>query len=383
MSKPRKFNARRLLDAFAHNINELEALFKEFKIDTGSEFTPESASSAILDTPSVPEDFTTLLYELHDLATPEGLEAIEAAIDRYAVLVPIIDEDITPAVAALRLRNADKDAFQHALDRLFAAGLQGGSVALFPGRSAIPIPDEKAAADGFERELNKKLAEWKGALAFQIRPYTDGQRLVILVFCERTAEVHLEFAPGKKALKSSIRRPVLQDMVLYNQDTGELEIEARHEKHREILRSAFAVGVMGEDSFFPIEAETRVLKLQNLLLRNFDLPVRSGHTAIVTGIKVKHVGDGKPVTLGFGATRHDLIAFIRSRNSMGMIEGGKVTGLRIELVLGPRRADRKSIELTGDNRIKFNRSTRTEDVYQYLRDWELMGQDYLAHEDAA
>jgi hypothetical protein len=382
MSKQRKFNARRLFDAFAHNINELESLFQEFKIDAGLEFTPESACSAILDGPTVPEDFTTLLYELHDLATPEGLEAVEAAIDRFAVSAPI-PGDITPAVAALRLRNANRDAFQHALDRLFAAGLQGGSVAMFPGRSAIPIPDEKVAAEGFERELNKKLSEWRGALAFQIRPYTDGQRLVILVFCERTAEVQLEFAPGKKALKSSIRRPVLQDMVLYNQDTGELEIEARHEKHREILRSAFAFGVMGDDGFFPIEAETRVLNLQNLLLRNFDLPVRSGHTAIVTGIKVKHVGDGKPVTLGFGATRHDLIAFIRARNSMGMIEGGKVTGLRIELVLGPRRADRKSIELTGDNRIKFNRSTRTDDVYQYLRDWELMGQDDLANEDAA
>jgi hypothetical protein len=383
MSKIRKFNARTLFDAFSKNINELQALFSEFEVKTESEFSPESACAAILDGPDAPEEFMALLYELHDLATPEGLEAVEAAIDRHAVSAPILGEDITPAVAALRLRNADKDAFQHALDRLFAAGLQGGSVALFPGRSAATIPDENAAADGFERELNKKLSEWKGALAFQIRPYTDGQRLVILVFCERSAEVQLEFDHGKKALKSSIRRPVLQDMVLYNQDTGELEIEARHEKHREILRSAFSVGVMGDDSFFPIEAETRVLNLQNLLRRNFDLPVRAGHTAIVTGIKVKHVGDGKPVTLGFGATRHDLIAFIRARNSMGMIEGGKVTGLRIELVLGPRRDDRKSIELTGDNRIKFNRSTRTEDVYQYLRDWELMGQDNLAHENAA
>ena len=68
---------------------------------------------------------------------------------------------------------------------------------------------------------------------------------------------------------------------------------------------------------------------------------------------------------------------------MGLIEGGRITAVRIELVLGARRADRKSIELTGTNRIKFNRSTHTEDVYQYLRDWSIMGQDDMAQESAA
>ncbi len=383
MSKQRKFNARRLFDAFAHNINELESLFSEFKVDIGPEFTPEVACSILLDGPPVHDDFTALLYELADLDTPEGLENVEAAIGRYAVSAPILGEDVPPAVAALRLRNADPEAFRHALDRLFAAGLQGGSVALFPGHSAVQIVDEKTAVAGFELELNKKLSEWKGALAFNIRPYTDGRRLVILVFCERTAEVQWEFDHGRKTVLSRIRRPVIQDMVLYNQESGELEIEAGQEKHREILRSAFAVGVMGDDKFFPIEAETRVLCLQNLLRRNFSLPVRTGHSAIVTGIKIKHKHNRKPVTLGFGATRHDLIEFIRSRNAMGLIEGGIITGVRIELVLGPRRLDRKSIELTGDNRIKFNRSTHTEDVYQYLRDWSIMGHDDMARESAA
>ena len=385
MSKIRKFNARTLFDAFSQNINELQALFSEFGVKTEAEFTPESACAAILDGPAVPDDFTAVLYELNDLASPEGLERVEAAIARYAVTDPIIETGITPAVAALRLRYANPEAFQHALDRLFASALQGKSVALFPGRAPVAIADENVAAEGFKRELTKNSSKWKDAMGFSIRPYTDGRRLVILVFCERPASVELEFDHTKKTVKSSIRRPVIQDMVLYNQETGELEIEASHKNHREILRSAFAVGVMGDDSFFRIEEETRVLKLQNLATLNFNLPVQpgSGHTAIITGIKVKHLGGDKPVTLGFGANRHDVIEFIRSRDCMRMIEGGVITTIRIELVLGPRRMDRKSIELTGSNRIKFNRSTHSEDVYQYLRHWTLMGQGHVAAESAA
>jgi hypothetical protein len=142
---------------------------------------------------------------------------------------------------------------------------------------------------------------------------------------------------------------------------------------------------MGDERFFSIEEETRVLSLQSLPRRDFALPVipGSGHSAMITGIKVKHLDEEKPVSVGFGTNRQDIIDFIRNRDGMGMIEGGVITGVRIELVLGPRRMDRKSIELTGSNRIKFNRSTRSEDVYDYLRHWSLMGQDQLAAQSAA
>jgi hypothetical protein len=385
MSAVRKFNVRTLFDAFSRLPDELEALFTEFGVQAGPPFNADSACSAILDSDAVPDEFMALLYELNDLSGPEGLEQVEAAMERFGLSGPIIEPGFPPAVAALRLRNADPVAFQNALDRLFAHGLQGKSVALFPGRTAVEVRDERLAAEGFERELTKQLSCWKDALGFSIRPYTDGRRLVILVFCERAATVQLEFDHSRKSVKSLIRRPVIQDMLIYNQDNGELEIDASYQKHREILRSAFATGVMGDERFFRIEEETRVLNLQSLVRRGFALPVQpgSGHSAMITGIKVKHIGADKPVTFSFGANRHDAIEFIRDRDGMGLIEGGVVTSVRIELVLGPRRTDRKSIELTGSNRIKFNRSTRSEDVYEYLRHWSIMGQDQLAAQSAA
>ena len=166
----------------------------------------------------------TLLYQLNDLATPADREIVEATAASFAIRGDTPGPDVPHARAALWLWNADKDAFGSAMDRLAAWGVNGGQVAMFPGRSAIAIADPAAAVAGFETQLNHNLKEWKGALGFNVRHYIDGSMLVILVFCERTAEVQWEFDHGKKEVKSGIRRPVIQDVLFYDQQTGELEM---------------------------------------------------------------------------------------------------------------------------------------------------------------
>ena len=383
MSKSRKFNARRFFDAFHGHENELSALFAGFDRPLPEPFTTEAACKAASEDFGPEEQLTPLLYQLNDLATPAGREIVEATAASFAIGGETPGPDVPHARAALWLWNADKDAFGSAMDRLAAWGVNGGQVAMFPGRSAVAIADPAAAVAGFETQLNHNLKEWKGALGFNVRHYIDGSMLVILVFCERTAEVQWEFDHGKKEVKSGIRRPVIQDVLFYDQQTGELEIEAGHAKHREILRRAFAEGVMNDDSFFPIEQCTRVLRLQNLFGREFKLPTRQGHTAIITGIKIKDSNHRKPVTMGFGANRLHVVDYLRSKDAMGLLRVGTITSVRIELVLGQGRMDRKSIELNGDNRIKFNRASHADEVYQYLRYWTLMGQSNLAEESAA
>jgi hypothetical protein len=383
MSKQRKFNARRFFDAFHGHENELSALFAGFDRPLPEPVTTEGACRAASDDFGANEKLTPLLYQLNDIATPAGREIIEATAASFAIMGDAPGPDVTHARAALWLWNSDKDAFESAMDRLAALGVQGGQVAMFPGRSAITIADPATAVAGFETQLNENLKEWKGALGFNVRHYIDGTMLVILVFCERTAEVQWEFDHGKKEVKSGIRRPVIQDVLFYDQHTGELEIEAGHAKHREILRCAFAKGVMNDDSFFPIEECTRVLCLQNLITHDFKLPTRQGHTAIITGIKIKDSNHRKPVTMGFGANRVDVVDYLRGKDAMQLLKAGAITSVRIELVLGRGRLDRKSIELNGDNRIKFNRASHADEVYQYLRHWTIMGQCNLAEESAA
>ncbi|MCX6864854.1 MAG: hypothetical protein NTV46_01305 [Verrucomicrobia bacterium] len=386
MSKSRKFNARRFFDAFQGHENELATLFTHFGRTLPEPFTTESTAREACKDFGAVDPLTVLLYQLNDLASTKGREIIEATAASFAIPGDVPGTDVTHQRAALWLWNADKDdAFESAMDRLAASGVQGGQIALFPGKSAKLIEDDAIALAGFETQLNANIASWKGAERFIVHHYRDGTMLVILVFCERTAEVHWELEPGTMAVKTRIGRPVIQDVLFYDQSTGELEIEAGQVKHREVLRNSFAVGVMSDDSFFPMEQSTRVLNLQKLIGMDFKLPVRpgSGHQVQITGVTLKEFIARRSFTSDFTANRHDVIAMLRAKKAEGLLEKATVHKVRIELILGPGRLDRKSIELSGDNRIKFNRASHADEVYQYLRHWTLMGNRGVEEQSAA
>jgi hypothetical protein len=383
MSKQRKFNARALFDGFLGHEGELKALFSTFGHTPPDPFTTEAACRVTSEDFGSADPLTAIFHQFHDLATPKGREIIEAVAASFAIGGDIPGGDVTHQRAALWLWNADKDAFESAMDRLAASGVHGGQIALFPGQSAKTIADPVAAVAAFEAQLNDNLKDWNGAESFKVHHYLDGSMLVILVFCERTAEPRMELDHATKAVKTRIGRPVVQDVLFYDQSTGELEIEAGRPKHREILRNAFAVGVMGDDSFFPMEEHTRVLNLMKLRERGFALPTRPGHSASITAIALKIPVGGKQLSANFSANRHDVVAALRSLNSQGLLTSAVIRRLRIELVLGTGRLDRKSIELSTPNGIKFNRASHVDSVYQYLRHWSLMGQDNMEAESAA
>jgi hypothetical protein len=325
---------------------------------------------------------TILFYQMHDLATPKGRDIIHSTAASFAISTKVPGTDVTHQRAALWLWNADKDAFESAMDRLAASGIQGGQIALFPGKLTKIIEDDAAAVVGFEGQLNANIGSWKGAERFTIHHYRDGTMLVILVFCERTAEVNWEMDPRSNVVKTRIGRPVIQDVLFYDQSTGELEIEASSLRHREVLRNSFAKGVMGDDSFFPLEEETRVLNLQKLIELDFKLPVRTGHQVQITAVTLKEFISKKPFTATLSANRQDVIEILRSKEAAGLLNSTSIGSVRIELILGPGRLDRKSIELSGDNRIKFNRASHADEVYRYLRHWTLMCNRVLEEQDA-
>jgi hypothetical protein len=326
---------------------------------------------------------TILFYQIHDLATPKGRDIIHSTAASFAIPAEVPGTDVTHQRAALWLWNADKDAFESAMDRLAASGIQGGQIALFPGRSAKIIEDDAAAVAGFVGQLNANIASWKGAERFTIHHYRDGSMLVILVFCERTAEVNWEMDPGSSVVKTRIGRPVIQDVLFYDQSTGELEIEASQQKHREVLRNSFAEGVMGDDSFFPIEEQTRVLNLKKLIELDFKLPVRTGHQVQITAVTLSELIARRPFTAILSANRQDVVEILRAKNASGLLNRSSIRKVRIELILGTGRLDRKSIELSGDNRIKFNRASHADEVYRYLRHWTLMGNRRVEEHSAA
>lgn len=383
MSKQRKFNARRFFDGFHGHEDELASLFTSLGRPLPAPFTTETAAKAASEADSLSAPLTTMLYQFNDLATRKGRDIVLSTAQSFAIPGDMPGTDMTNQRAALWLWNADKEAFESAMDRLAASGIQGGQIALFPGKSARIIEDDATAMAGFVKQLNANIASWKGAERFTVHHYRDGSMLVILVFCERTAEVNWEMDPGSSAVKTRIGRPVIQDVLFYDQSTGELEIEASHQKHREVLRNSFAEGVMGDDSFFPMEEQTRVLNLQKLIELDFKLPVRTGHQVQITAVTLSELIARKPFTATLSANRQDVIEILRAKKAAGLLDRASIRSVRIELILGTGRLDRKSIELSGDNRIKFNRASHADEVYRYLRHWTLMGNRVVEEQSAA
>ena len=383
MTTKRKFNAARFFDAFQSHEDELATLLTSHSVPVPAPLDTGAICRMVRDATHADDSLTCLLHQLNDLATTKGREIVMSTATSFVIPGGHPGTDMTDQRAALWLWNTNKDAFESAMDRLAASGIQGSQIALFPGRSAKSIEDDAAAVAGFEGQLNANIASWKGAERFTIHHYRDGAMLVILVFCERTAEVSWEMDHGSSVVKTRIGRPVIQDVLFYDESTGELEIEASHAKHREVLRNSFAEGVMGDDSFFPMEEQTRVLNLQKLVELNFTLPVRTGHQVQITAVTLREFFSMKPFTVTLSANRQDVIEILRAKHAAGLIERASIRSVRIELILGSGRLDRKSIELSGDNRIKFNRASHADEVYRYLRHWTLMGNRVVEEQSAA
>lgn len=382
MTNIRKFNVRKLFESFTGHLTELESLFTEFNVHVQGAFTPESAATAVQQA-GTDVDLTALLYELNDLATQAGFEHVEDASDSFCVAAKVVEPGIPPAVAALRLRNADKDAFRNALDRLLVGSLVRKPVGVHYGMDARPITNVDASVGRFEHELRTILASVKDTPQFTIRHYVDGDLLIVLVFREQTASVQMQFESDGKTIRSSITRPVIEDMVAYDQKTGKLEIEAGRPKAREALRRAFAVGVMGDNSFFRTEQMEKINRLDTLLRNNFHLPVHSGHTVKITELQLVEKISMAPVKYLISRSGECIINTVRTflRTSEGV--EFSILKARIELTLGTGRSDRKVIELSGTNRIKYNRKTKADEVERYLSDWSLSRVVQLDKQSAA
>lgn len=103
----------------------------------------------------------------------------------------------------------------------------------------------------------------------------------------------------------------------------------------------------------------------------------------ITAVTLREFIATKPFTAILTANRKDVIEILRAKNAAGLLNRTSVKKVRIELILGTGRLDRKSIELSGDNRIKFNRASHADEVYRYLRHWTLMGTRRVEEQSAA
>lgn len=372
MNKHRKFNSETFFRGFEGHESELHGLFAAYGVNAPEDGDVAALYSVLIGaTSDEVQNLLACLHELNDLSSGEGREILDQTCIQMGVDPP--SEDVCNPRAACSVFSHHRPVFDHAMELLAVRSIQSHNVAVFPGRDAYPISDGDATAVEMAALLRTPLRQIKNTDALEVRHYFDGDMFVVVVFCERNAEVHLEFGSSTSRVVSRVRRPADQHVLLYHQSTGHLEIEGARVRERAILREAFSVAAFGDEEFFPANEDSELLALGSLIEHNFTLATRPGHTARVTALRLSGAHGGRKASFDFRSGRNDLIDVLHARRMLeGATPGMEVHSVRIELVLEQNRNGRKSIILTGPNSIQFNRASHADAVYRYLQDWGLI-----------
>jgi len=372
MPTHRKFNSEQFFRGFQGHENELHGLFTARGVNAPDVLDVDSFYATLIRRPNEEvESLLSCLHELNDLCSKEGREILDRTCAAMDVTPPA--DDVCNPRAACQIFLHHPEVFNHAMELLAVHSIQAHNVAIFPGREPVAITAPGVVARTMARLLRTALLKDKNTDRVEVRHYFDGDVFVMVVFCERTAEVHLEFGSRSRRVTARVRRPADQHVLLFYQATGWLEIEGARAKERAILRRAFAEAAFDDEEFFPDSEDSHLLNLDHLIESNFNLPTRLGHTARITGLKLNAPAGGAKLACDFTLGRRDLVGVLESRQMLrGALMGATVHSVRIELILDSTRAGRKSIILKGANSIQFNRTSYSDLVYDYLHTWGLM-----------
>lgn len=364
--------------AFHGREPELAALFERFGI-VGPD--PIAAGSSLRLEPENPNTehglargrLRVVLEEITKLASPPGREVIEQVCSAHGLKGPGF-EFSGPRVALWFWLNHAR-LFEGAVD-LLEARRQGpchrGGCWL-PVEGTATIDPEKLAASAraqFKRE------GWAGRLV--VEENSRGSLLEFAVFWEGPAQVSREFGPGGLAARES--RPVREAWLRYDCDRGELEIEGGTARERAALWRAFMGAAYAKSQSVPLPPPR--LCLDHLLAKNFRFQTRPGHSARLDGVRIAGQRNRRRFSLelqadGTGANVREMILAEPGLREWSGEPGERGSGFKVEkariaLVLGPTRAGKKVIELSGPDEIGFDRATHAKEVYGYLREWRVL-----------
>jgi len=371
LTKHRKFNADRFLDKFEGQ----EVLLRHY---VGQWDGQIPLSCETLDVPMLKgflahgdgdgkDAMMEGLYRAYDLCTEPGHEHLVSAC-RDCGYQPDANGELPVECLSLKVLTEHEDAFNLAYDRNALETAERFS--LYRGKAAQPIADPDSAARAFQERLAETFQKDKHTERVLVRFYREGPYLHFIVYHEKRTRAELVFT-GTKAhprVSPTIFRPAQQDFVSYNEETGQLEIEARFEQEEAALRTQFAACCLGDAEFFEAPAAAKRLNLARIGEPDFSLPVDEDYTAAL-------------VELHFMLKQQYGPSFVV--RSKGVLETLDLNSLRRRLAGGAvRRAvfrigfpdDRrgKRVELAGTNTITFKRATHAEDVFRYLRNWGVL-----------
>ena len=369
--KHRTFNADRFLDKFQGR----EVILRSFVglwdgrlgLDTTSLDVPHFKEYLVNGDGDGKDDLLESLYMAYDLCTERGYEDLVSACNECSYS-PDGNGKLPVECLSLKVRTENEDAFTLAYDRYNL--WRAERFTIFSGKSAAGIVDAGAASSAFQAKLAEIFKDHKNSDRVLVRHYQEGAYTNFIVYHEKRVKAELIFKGTRMRPKvtPTILRPAQQDFISYNNETGQLEIEAGFEKEETALRKAFAECCLKDEDFFDSPGSSDCLNLARIAADDFDMPVDEDHSASLAELhfNIKQT--------------HGPSFVVRSKNVMETLEknylrkrlpGGTIRRAVFKIMFPDDRRG-KRIELSGTNKIKFKRATHAEDVFRYLKNWGIV-----------
>lgn len=372
--KHRKFTADRFLDKFKGQEEVLWTYLARWcdnLPDFPEERTLDGFKAYLKDAPQnceAHEEMIEGLYKAHDLSTKQGYENLWDAITQNQVDIDP-DHELHREVLALKLLTEDPPTFQLAVD-MWSVSKVVGFVA-YKGKEPREIPElTDELISTFESRLRGLFTEYKGERKVLIRHFKDGLAVNFIVYHEvrQKAELVFEGANGAHEVNPLIFRPVRQDFLTYLPSAGKIEIETPVQKDRDSMRRAFGEVCLNDASFFEEQDSEDILDFTPLRKPDFEFDLDGEDKAVLTEIYFRaHQRHGPRFTI---ASEH-AFETLDLNGLRHHLETAEIRAVKIKLTF-PENKRGKSIHLSGKNKIAFNRSTRVEEVFGYLKRWGLL-----------
>jgi hypothetical protein len=382
MAKHRAFNADRFLDKFQGR-EELLRTYAELwgeglEVEISALDVPSFKQFLVEGDGARKEEFLEELYRVWDLATERGHEDLVAACGDLGY-DPDPEGNLPVECLSLKVRTENEEGFNLAYDR--AAMEKAEQFSVFQGEPGRQIEDLEAAVGRLRAKLEVEFQDHKKSDRVLVRGYREGVYTNFIIYHEKRTQAVLVFQGTKVKLKVSpaVFRPAQQDLVSYNQQTGELEIEAHFEKEEGLLRRSVAECCLGNAELFEKPEAAQKFNLGVLAGEDFVLEVDEGDAATLIELHFRLKQKHAPV---FVIRSKDVLETLDLNRMRQRLAGATIQRAVFKLQFPDDRRG-KRVELRGTNKMRFKRATHAEDVLRYLARWGMLGAGELAGTDSA
>lgn len=378
MATHRTFNADRFLDKFqgfeallqgfvALWAGRLDLKVKGLTIANFKKWLGEGKGDA-------KDELLEALYQVYDLCTDRGHEDLLAAC-KDLDYDPDPDHALPVECLSLKVRTEREEIFTFARGRNNFFHAERFSI--YQGEIAREIDKPDRAAKKFNGLLSKAFKDHKGSDRVLVRQYVEGTYVNFIVYHEKRVKVTLTLKGPKDRpkVKANIFRPAQQDFLSYNQETGQLEIEAGFRNEEKKLRRNFADACFSDAEFFDGPHAADRFRLAAIADNNFTLKCPMGISATLVELRFTLPQSEGPK---FTVRSKNVLQTLTKNGLRSKLDGGSIDGAVLKITFTDDQRG-KRVELTGSNTIKFKRAKHAEDIFSLLGEWGIM----LSEEDHA